>query len=113
MMESGIKLKKSDQGVKAMDVSPIDAELLDAVVKLARLINKPDEIRFLAPLVIREIVCRLIKGEQGARLSHLLAAEGDARRISRAVRRLRKNIDQPLKIERIALQERLFRFCKH
>lgn len=102
MMESGVKIRKSGESVKAMDVSPIDADLLEAVVKLARLLDTPDEIQFLAPLVVREIIYRLLKGEQGARLSHLVTAEGDARRISRAVRQLRENIDQPLKIENIA-----------
>ena len=102
MMESGLKIKKGDEQIKAMDVSPIDAGLLDAVVKLARLLDTPDEIKFLAPLIIREIIYRLLRGEQGARLSHLITAEGDARRISRAVRRLRENIDQPLRIENIA-----------
>lgn len=102
MMESGIETKKTGANVKAMDVSPIDADLLDAVVKLARMLDTPDEIKFLAPLIIREIIYRLLKGEQGARLSHLLTPEGDTRRISRAVRQLRENIDQPLKIENIA-----------
>ncbi len=102
MVESGVKIRKSDECVKAMDVSPIDADLLEAVVKLARLLDTPDEIKFLAPLVVREIIYRLLRGEQGARLSHLVTSEGDARRISRAVRQLRENIDQPLRIENIA-----------
>lgn len=102
VMESGIETKKDDASVKAMDVSPIDADMLDAVVRLARLLDTPDEIKILAPLIIREIVYRLLRGEQGARLSHLLSSEGDTRRISRAVKQLRENIDQPLKIENIA-----------
>jgi AraC-like DNA-binding protein len=102
VMESGIATKKSEAGVKAMDVSPIDADLLDAIVKLARLLDTPDEMKFLAPLIIREMIYRLLKGEQSARLSHLLASEGDTRRISKAVKQLRENIDQPLKIESIA-----------
>ena len=102
LMESRLETKKGDAGVRAMDVSPIDADLLDAVVRLARLLDTPDEMRALAPLIIREIIYRLLRGRQGARLSHLLAAGGDARRISRAVRRLRENIDRPLKIEDIA-----------
>ena len=102
MMESGSKIKRGDMSIKAMDVSPIDAGLLDTVVKLVRLLDTPDELEFLAPLLIREIIYRLLRGEQGARLSHLVTSEGDARRISRAVRQLRENIDQPLKIENIA-----------
>jgi AraC-like DNA-binding protein len=104
MMESGIgiEVKKGDSSVKAMDVSSIDADMLDAVVRMARLLDKPDEIQVLAPLIIREIVYRLLRGEQGARLSHLLAAGGDTRRISKAIGRLRENFDQPLRIDDIA-----------
>ena len=102
MMESGIEIKKGDARVKAMDVSSIDASMLDAVVRLARLLDTPDEIQVLAPLIIREIVYRLLRGEQGARLSHLLASGGDTRRISKAIGHLREHFDEPLKIENIA-----------
>lgn len=102
MMESGIETKKGDASVKAMDVSSIDANLLDAVVRLIRLLDTPDEIQALAPLIIREIVYRLLRGDQGGRLSHLLASAGDTRRISKAIGRLREHFDEPLKIENIA-----------
>ena len=102
IMESGIEVKKGDAGVKAMDVSSMDADMLDAVVRLARLLDTPDEMQVLAPLIIREIVYRLLRGEQGARLGHLLATGGDTRRISKAVEQLRENFDQPLRIESIA-----------
>jgi AraC-like DNA-binding protein len=101
-IESGIETKKSGATVKAMDVSPVDADLLDAALKLVKLLDAPDEMKFLAPPVIREIIYRLLRGRQGERLSHLVAAEGDARRISRVVKQLRENIDQPLKIEETA-----------
>jgi AraC-like DNA-binding protein len=102
MMESGIQIKNGGASVKAMEVSSIDANLLDAVVRLARLLDTPSEIQVLAPLIIREIVYRLLRGEQGARLSHLLASGGDTRRISRAIGHLRENFDQPLRIDDIA-----------
>jgi AraC-like DNA-binding protein len=102
LMESRLETKKGDASVKAMDVSPIDADLLDAVVRLARLLDTPEEMRALAPLIIREIIYRLLRGRQGARLSHLIAPGGDDRRISRAVKQLREHIDRPLKIEDMA-----------
>ena len=102
MMESGIEMKKGDAGVKAMDVSVIDANMLDAVVRLVRLLETPDECKVLAPLIIREIVYRLLLGGQGARLSHLLAAGGDMRRIAKAIGYLREHFAQPLSIVDIA-----------
>jgi AraC-like DNA-binding protein len=102
MMESNIAIKKSGSKVKALDVSPVDADLLDAALRLVKLLDTPDEMKLFAPPLIREIIYRLLKGKQGERLSHLVAAEGDTRRISRAVNQLRENIDQPLKIEDVA-----------
>jgi AraC-like DNA-binding protein len=102
MIEAGIETKKNRASVKAMDVSPVDADLLDAALRLVKLLDAPDEMKFLAPPVIREIIYRLLKGRQSERLSHLVAAEGNARRISRVVKQLRENIDQPLRIGSLA-----------
>ncbi|MGE0882156.1 MAG: AraC family transcriptional regulator N-terminal domain-containing protein [Blastocatellales bacterium] len=102
MMESGVEPKKGDARMKAMGVSLMDANLLDAAVRLARLVDAPVERNILAPLITREIVFRLLMGGQGARLSHLFTSGADAQRISRAIGRLRENFDQPLKMEDIA-----------
>ena len=102
MMESGIEMKKNGASVKAMDVSSLNANLLDAIVRLSRLLDTPAEMPILAPLFIREIIYRLLTGEQGARLSHLLDSGGDTRRISKAIGHLREHFDEPLRIETIA-----------
>jgi len=102
VMESGAEPKKGDARLKAMDVSPTDANLMDALVRLVRLLDAPVERKVLAPLIIREIVFRLLTGGQGARLSHLLAAGADTRRISKAIGYLRENFDQPLRMDDLA-----------
>jgi AraC-like DNA-binding protein len=85
-----------------MDVSSLDEGLLDAVVRLVRLLDSPAEYRVLAPLVTQEIIYRLLMGEQGDRLRHLVLAGGHSYRIARAIDLLRKNFDQPLRIENMA-----------
>ena len=102
MMESSIGPKKAQMNMKAMDVSPMDANLLDAVVRLVRLLDAPVESKMLAPLIIREIVFRLLVGGQGARLGHLIPAGVDTHRISKAIGLLREKFDQPLKMDDIA-----------
>ena len=101
LMEADIKIKKGDASAKAMDVHSIDANLLDAVVRLVRLAEEPASINVLAPLIVKEIIYRLLAGGQGARLGHLLPA-GDTKRISRAIGHLREHFDEPLKIDDIA-----------
>jgi AraC-like DNA-binding protein len=102
MVEAGHPGPHSHSAVQAIDVSPLDASLLDAVVRLVRLLDSPTEARFLAPLITREIVYRLLMGEQGGRLSHIAVLGGHTHRIARALERLRKDFDLPLRIEDIA-----------
>src|SRR5215217_9731427 len=65
MVEAGYPAPRDHTAVKAIDVSPLDAGLLDAVLRLVRLQDSSADARFLAPMVRREIVYRLLKGEQG------------------------------------------------
>jgi AraC-like DNA-binding protein len=102
MVEAGHPAPQGHAAVKAIDVSPLDAGLLDAVVRLVRLLDSPTDARFLAPLVIREIVYRLLTGEQGGRLHHIAALGGHTHRIAMALERLREDFDQPVRIEDIA-----------
>ena len=103
LMEAGAETRKGDASVKAIGVNPVDADLLDAVVRLVRLADNPGGQKVLAPLIKREIVYRLLVGGEGARLGHLVASSrGDTRRISRAIGRLREHYKEPLKIEEMA-----------
>lgn len=86
---------------RAFNVSPLDADLLDAVVRLVRLFDAPTEARVLAPLIKREIICHLLLGNQGDRLRHLAAGERRSP-IARAIARLRSDFDQQLRIETVA-----------
>lgn len=103
MVESSVVQPRGDgSGVKSVDVSPLDANLLDATLRLVRLIDAPGEYRVLAPLVIREIVYRLLTGAQASRMRHLATFGGHAHRMVRAVEKLRENFNKPLRIEDIA-----------
>jgi len=102
LVEADIPSPPGHGDVKAIDVSLLDASLLDAVVRLVRLLDSPAEARVLAPLVTREIVYRLLMRAQGARLRHIAVLGGYTHCMSRAVDLLRKDFNQPLRIESIA-----------
>jgi AraC-like DNA-binding protein len=102
MLEAGHLPSRGYANAKAVDVSPLDAGLLDAVVRLVRLIDSPSEARILMSLVIREIVYRLLGGAQGNRLHYLAAPGANTTRIARAVERLRHDYDKPLRVEGLA-----------
>lgn len=95
--------QREQNSPRAFNVSPLDAGLLDALIRLLGLLNAPeDEARFLRPLVTKEIIFRLLKGEQGGWLKHTAVVGGQSQRIAGALERLRKSFDKPIKIEDFA-----------
>lgn len=102
IVEAGHRALRRHAVVTAIDVSTLDAGLLDAVVRLVRLVDTPADAPVLAPLITHEIVYRLLTGEQGERLRQLAALRGTTHRMAEAVVRLRNAFDQPLRVEDLA-----------
>ncbi len=92
---------------RGLVVSPAGPELLDAVTRLAALLDTPRDVAALAPLVLREITYRLLTGEQGPRLRQIAAAGAPAQRIARAIRWLRDHFAEPLRVEALAREVRM------
>ena len=102
IIEAGHVGSRGQSTVPAIDVSPLEAGLLDATVRLIRLLDNPDEARILVPMVTREIVYRLLKGAQGGRLGQVVALGGQPHRIARAIARLQQDLSRPLRVEDLA-----------
>ena len=83
-------------------VSDAPDELLDAVVRLLRLLDRPRDRRTLAPLVKREILWRLMTGEQGEGVRQLGLADSSLRHITRAAMWIRENYARPFRVEEVA-----------
>ncbi|CDR14153.1 AraC family transcriptional regulator [Streptomyces iranensis] len=83
-------------------VSEAPGALLDAVVRLLRLLDEPRDRAVLAPLVKREILWRVITGEQGATVRQLGLADSGLSHISRAVRWIREHYAEPFRVEDVA-----------
>lgn len=79
-------------------------ELLDAAVRLLRLLDSPRDIPAMAPLIEQEIFYRLLTGPSGARLINIATADSHGNRISRAIAWLRQNYARPLRVEDLADQ---------
>jgi AraC-like DNA-binding protein len=102
MIETGYVAPRSQTTVTAIDVSPLDAGLLDTVVRLVRLLEAPSDARFLGALLKREIVYRLLRGEQRGRVAQMAALGGGTHRIAEALEWLRRDFNRPLRIEEVA-----------
>lgn len=104
IVEAGRSPAGSSRPQRAMEASLINRPLLDAVVRLARLFESPQDFDFLAPLALREIIYRLLQSDQAARLHQIASHGGQSQRVMGAIEWLRHNFDQPLSIEALARQ---------
>lgn len=104
MLDSGLGQSRGNGVVKAAEVSSLDAGLLDATLRLVRLLDTPVDYRMIAPLVIREIVYRLLSGMQAGRMRHLATFGGHSHRIARAVKQLRESLSKTMRVEDIAAE---------
>jgi AraC-like DNA-binding protein len=104
LIEAGLHAPRTDDAIKVMAVSGLDVNLLDAVVRLVRLLDSPGDCGVLGPLVVREIIYRLSLGEQGGRLRQIAVSGSRAHRIARAIELLRTNHNKPLRIPGLARQ---------
>lgn len=87
---------------RGMTVSSVTAELEDAAIRLLKLLDRPDDIPALLPLIEQEIIYRLLTGPQSARLRQMAVTESQSHQISRACVWLKEHYALPLKIEDLA-----------
>lgn len=85
-----------------MAVSPIDAELLDPVIRLLRLLDRPRDMAILSPLIEREILYRLLTGAQGRMLRQIALSDSRLSCISRAIDWIKHNYSETMRVEALA-----------
>jgi AraC-like DNA-binding protein len=102
MAHTDARLSRDVPTERGLAVGRVTPELGDSLVRLVRLLQTPHEIPVLAPLIEREILYRLLVGEHGARLRHLVAVDSQSKHIARAMAWLRENYMQPLRIDVLA-----------
>jgi AraC-like DNA-binding protein len=87
---------------RALFVARMDEALLDAVLRMVKLLDAPQDIAMLAPVIQREIYYRVLRGELGHRLVDLAEGDGASHRVVRAIEWLKARYTAPLRIEQLA-----------
>jgi AraC-like DNA-binding protein len=82
--------------------APLSSPLLEPLLRLVQLLDVPEDIPTLAPLVTREILYRLLKSPDGWRLAQLAFVDSHSRRIARVIKLLRERFNEPWRMEDIA-----------
>lgn len=104
LLADGTGISVSGPSERGLAVTAVDTKLLDAVVRLVDLLDSPQDIKPLAPLVLREITHRVLSGPQGLRLRQMALAGAPAHRIAQAIRWLKDHFAETLRIETLAEQ---------
>ncbi|SDR19235.1 transcriptional regulator, AraC family [Pseudoxanthomonas sp. CF385] len=87
---------------RGLFLQPSSVEMLDAAIRLVKLLDTPHDIPLLGPLIEREILYRVLCSPQGAMLRHIGIADSQGQRVAKAIHWLRQHYAQPLRIDHIA-----------
>jgi AraC-like DNA-binding protein len=100
-------MSKRENSVRGLFVSTADTPLLDCALRLTRLLDTPQDIPILAPMIIREIYYRLLIGEQGESVRQIATSGSNMQRIAEVIQYIKTDFIQPIRIENLAEQARM------
>ena len=102
LLELGERGGPSTTADRGLFVARMDEALLDAELRMVKLLDAPEDIAVLAPIVQREIYYRVLRGELAHRLIDLAQGDGGSHRIVRAIEWLKERYTVPLRVEELA-----------
>jgi AraC-like DNA-binding protein len=107
MVDSNLPPPRAQQSSRGMATGEVALPLLTAFQRLIDLLAEEKDIPILAPIIQREIIYRLLVGDQGARLRQIASAGSQSHQIARAIDWLKGNFTRPLRIDDLAAQVRM------
>ncbi len=96
--------RKKENSVRGLFVSNASASLLDCAIRLTRLLDTPQDIPILAPMIIREIYYRLLIGEQGEAVRQIATSGSNMQRIAEVIKVIKADFTKPMRVEDLAAQ---------
>jgi len=87
---------------RAVYVTPSDPNIVNAAIRLMECLSQPGDAELLGPLIIDEILIRLLRSPIGVRVAQMGFTESSVQRVAKAISWLRANFSQPVKIEELA-----------
>ena len=104
MVDSNLPLPRTQQSGRGMATGKVTLPLILAFQRLVDLLAEQKDIPILAPLIQREIIYRLLVGDQGVRLRQIASTGSQGHQIARAIDWLKGNFASPLRIDELARQ---------
>ncbi len=90
------------QDTRAVCVGQSNARIVNAAVRLMELVAEPEEATLLAPLVIDEVLVRLLRSPVGASVAQIGVADSSVHKVAKAISWLRDNYAESMKVESLA-----------
>ncbi|MEN6440017.1 MAG: AraC family transcriptional regulator [Syntrophobacter sp.] len=100
--EVPLSSKIGNGAYKGTAVAELVPEVLDAFLRLVELLEKPERIPALAPMIIREIYYHLLIGPQGEQLRMINTLGTQSNQIAKSITWLKENYKEPLHVEQLA-----------
>lgn len=97
-----IQVAEAPADSPAMATGEATVEFLTACCRLMDLLDTPQDIPFLSGLIQREIIYRILRGPEGARLRAIATRGGRSHRTAKAIAWIKANFAQPLRVEELA-----------
>ncbi len=102
IVETGRPTPHDDHDGRAIFVSPLEAPLVEGLLRLVRTLDAPQDIPVIAPLILRELHYRLLQGDQGERLAEMAIGDGRLRRVASAIAWIKEHFADTLEVEALA-----------
>jgi AraC-like DNA-binding protein len=87
---------------RGLFVGELDEAMLDAVVRLTRLLDMPRDIAVLAPLMLREFHYRLLNSPYGPAIAQMAIAGSNTHKIGQIIRRIKTQLASPIRVAELA-----------
>ncbi|GAA0137463.1 AraC family transcriptional regulator CmrA [Paenibacillus sp. YSY-4.3] len=102
LRQSGIPAGSKESAKRGMFVNQMELPLMDAVIRLARLLDNPKDIPILAPLFTKEILYRVLQDQHGARLQQIALEGSSAHQIREVIEHITNNYNKSFRVEELA-----------
>ena len=100
--QMGFSSAKQENSVRGLCVSNADAALSECVLRLVKLLETPQDIPILAPMMLRELYYHLLVGEQSGAMRQIATSGSSMQRIASAIQLIKAEFNQSLRIEDLA-----------
>ena len=104
IVQTNPDINTKENSVRGFCISDASPSLIDCAIRLTKLLDTPQDIPFLAPLIIREIYYRLLTDEQGESVRRVATSGSNMQRIADVIKQIKTEFAQPLRVEELAEQ---------